>query len=177
MHCVQLPMLALANVYICQAAVICSCFAHHIHVCMESTSCTLVLLHSIYDDASTQIQVLKLLQVAYDLLVGADGAGSVVRSALQQTMPAHYMRRYTHKQVYSMAQVTPSNPAQIPQHTVIQLHVVKVKRPCCFWALMMKGLSMCAYGQSCCSKELCCKYVDLCSTVLQINACSRPQTL
>ena len=73
----------------------------------------------------------------YDLLVGADGAGSVVRSALQQTMPAHYMRRYTHKQAYSMAQVTPSNPAEIPQHTVVQLHVVKVKHPCWFNALVI----------------------------------------
>lgn len=129
---------------------------------MECTTCPLLLLPSIccdivcqYDDASAQ--KIQLLQVPYDLLVGADGAGSVVRSALQQVMPANYMRRYTHKQVYSMAQVTPSNPAHIPQHTVIQLHVVKVK------LMLLQGphddrfLSVCLYGQSYCSEGQCCK--------------------
>ena len=67
-----------------------------------------------------------LMQVAYDLLVGADGVGSVVRSALQQVMPADYMRRYKHKQVYSMTQVTPTNPAEIPKHAVVQMHMIKV---------------------------------------------------
>ena len=67
-----------------------------------------------------------LMQVAYDLLVGADGVGSVVRSALQQVMPADYMRRYEHKQVYSMTQVAPTNPAEIPKHAVVQMHMLKV---------------------------------------------------
>lgn len=66
-----------------------------------------------------------MTEVAYDLLVGADGAGSVVRSALQQVMPADYMRRYKHKQVYSMTQVTPTNPAEIPEHAVVQMHMIK----------------------------------------------------
>ncbi|KAL0030596.1 hypothetical protein WJX79_007832 [Trebouxia sp. C0005] len=64
-------------------------------------------------------------EVGYDLLVGADGAGSVVRSALQHIMPDNYIRRYRHKQVYSMTQVTPSDPAKIPAHAVFQAHPIK----------------------------------------------------
>ena len=67
-----------------------------------------------------------LQEVPYDLLVGADGAASVVRSALQQIMSAHFLRRYRHSQVYSMTQVTPSDPALIPSHSAVQMHVVKV---------------------------------------------------
>lgn len=70
--------------------------------------------------------MLTLSQVGYDLLVGADGAGSVVRSALQHIMPDNYIRRYRHKQVYSMTQVTPSDPAKIPAHAVFQAHPIKV---------------------------------------------------
>ena len=69
---------------------------------------------------------LMFQEVSYDLLVGADGAGSVVRSALQQIMPAHYLRRYRHNQVYSMKDVTPSDPGQIPSHAVFQAHPTKV---------------------------------------------------
>ena len=68
-----------------------------------------------------------VLQVGYDLLVGADGAGSTVRLALQHIMPDSYIRRYRHKQVYSMTQVTPSDPAQIPPHAVFQAHPIKVR--------------------------------------------------
>ena len=64
--------------------------------------------------------------IPYDLLVGADGAASAVRSALQQIMPATYIRRYRHKQVYSMTQVTPANPAEIPPYTVFHAHSAKV---------------------------------------------------
>ena len=67
-----------------------------------------------------------LQEVPYDLLVGADGAGSVVRSALQHIMPPHYLRRYKHSQVYSMVQVTPADPALIPPHSAVQMHIVKV---------------------------------------------------
>ena len=70
---------------------------------------------------------LALLQVSYDLLVGADGAGSVVRSALQQIMPASYVRRYKHKQMYSMGRATPSNPEDVPKHAVTQLHPTAAK--------------------------------------------------
>ena len=70
---------------------------------------------------------LVLLQVSYDLLVGADGAGSAVRSALQQIMPANYMRRYKHKQMYSMGRATPSNPEDVPKHAVMQLHTTAAK--------------------------------------------------
>lgn len=65
-----------------------------------------------------------MIQVQYDLLVGADGAGSVVRSALEQVMPVDYIRRYRHKQMYSMAQVTPSTPEAIPEHAVVQAHIM-----------------------------------------------------
>ncbi len=63
----------------------------------------------------------------YDLLVGADGAASVVRSALQQIMPDGYIRRYRHKQVYSMTQVT-SDAEDIPPHAVLQMHTIKVRK-------------------------------------------------
>lgn len=64
----------------------------------------------------------------YDLLVGADGAGSAVRAAIQQVMPAGYARRYRHKQMYSMAQVErPANPEDIPQHAVFQAHMLAAK--------------------------------------------------
>ena len=71
-------------------------------------------------------KLVPLQEVPYDLLVGADGAGSVVRSALQQIMPAHYIRRYKHGQMYSMMGVTPSDPGQIPPHAVSQAHPIKV---------------------------------------------------
>lgn len=70
--------------------------------------------------------LVPLQEVPYDLLVGADGAGSVVRSALQHIMPPHYIRRYKHSQVYSMVQVTPADPALIPSHSAVQMHIVKV---------------------------------------------------
>ena len=69
---------------------------------------------------------LMLQEVSYDLLVGADGAGSVVRAALQQVMPAHYLRRYRHNQVYSMKDVTPTDSGEIPSHAVFQAHPTKV---------------------------------------------------
>ncbi len=64
-------------------------------------------------------------QVPYDLLVGADGVGSIVKSAVRQIMPSGYLRRYRHKQVYSMATVTPSDPEDLPPHTVFQIHALK----------------------------------------------------
>ncbi|KAL3130529.1 hypothetical protein ABBQ38_008341 [Trebouxia sp. C0009 RCD-2024] len=63
--------------------------------------------------------------IGYDLLVGADGAASAVRLALQQIMPASYVRRYRHKQVYSMTQMTPANPAKIPPYAVFHAHSAK----------------------------------------------------
>ena len=67
-----------------------------------------------------------LLQVPYDLLVGADGAGSFVRSAIQQSMPAGYIRRYRHKQMYSMTQMVATDP-EVPPHAVFQAHVMANK--------------------------------------------------
>ena len=64
----------------------------------------------------------------YQLLVGADGTGSVVRSALQQLMPANYVRHYRYKQVYSMVSVILSDAEDVP-HMVLQDHALKVL--CC----------------------------------------------
>ena len=70
--------------------------------------------------------ILLQANIPYDLLVGADGAGSAVRTALQQIMPANYIQRYRHKQVYSMTQVTPADPARIPPHVLFHAHSAKV---------------------------------------------------
>ena len=66
------------------------------------------------------------MQVPYDLLIGADGAGSVVRKALQQIMPPNFVRRFRNEQVYSIASVTVADPSEIPQHVVFTLHPLKV---------------------------------------------------
>ncbi|KAL3144280.1 hypothetical protein ABBQ32_004045 [Trebouxia sp. C0010 RCD-2024] len=63
--------------------------------------------------------------IPYDLLLGADGAASAVRVALQQIMPAFYVRRFRHKQVYSTTQMTHANPAEIPPHAVFRAHSTK----------------------------------------------------
>lgn len=76
--------------------------------------------------ACSDTKSVMLQEVHYDLLVGADGAGSVVRSALQQIMPPHYVRRYRHGQMYSMMNITPSDPGQIAPHAVSQAHPIKV---------------------------------------------------
>lgn len=71
--------------------------------------------------------------IPYDLLVGADGAASAVRSALQHIMPANYVRRYRHKQVYSMTQMTPDDPAKVSPHVVFQAHCKGTNFAfCCF---------------------------------------------
>lgn len=43
---------------------------------------------------------------------------------MQHIMPPGYLRRYKHKQVYSMMQVTPANPEEIAQHAFLQAHIL-----------------------------------------------------
>lgn len=80
--------------------------------------------------------ILLQASIPYDLLLGADGAASAVRVALQQIMPAFYVRRFRHKQVYSTTQMTHANPAEIPPHAVFRAHSTKVQNLleaiCCF---------------------------------------------
>lgn len=42
-------------------------------------------------------------------------------------MPANYVRRYRHKQVYPMTQMTPADPARVAPHVVFQAHTAKVQ--------------------------------------------------
>ena len=93
----------------------------------DPVSFSLEVAFSLGVGGGSVIACLMLQEVPYDLLVGADGAGSVVRSALQQIMPAHYLRRYSHNQVYSMMKCTPSDPEQIPSHANSQAHPTKVR--------------------------------------------------
>lgn len=60
-------------------------------------------------------------QVPYDLLVGADGANSLVRSQLQATMPSGYVRRIRHQGVYTTTGV--AVPAdELPGHAFFEIH-------------------------------------------------------
>lgn len=53
----------------------------------------------------------------YDLLVGADGAGSAVRTELQKVMPPEYIKRRSHTAVYATGPLELTNPDQLPKHT------------------------------------------------------------
>lgn len=57
------------------------------------------------------------LQMQYDLLVGADGAGSVVRSELQKAMPPGFLKRKTHTAVYATGPLKIEDPREYPRHT------------------------------------------------------------
>ena len=64
------------------------------------------------------------LQVHYDLLVGADGASSVVRAQLQKAVP-NLVRRTRHDVVYSAASV--KVPAEeLPGHCFFEGHAFEV---------------------------------------------------
>jgi 2-polyprenyl-6-methoxyphenol hydroxylase-like FAD-dependent oxidoreductase len=65
-------------------------------------------------------------QVPYDLLVGADGANSLIRSQLQTTMPSNYVRRIRHKGVYTTTGV--AVPAdELPGHAFFEIHSFEVR--------------------------------------------------
>lgn len=65
-------------------------------------------------------------QVPYDLLVGADGANSLVRSQLQTIMPSSYVRRIRHKGVYTTRGV--AVPAEeLPGHAFFEIHPFEVR--------------------------------------------------
>lgn len=67
------------------------------------------------------------VQVHYDLLVAADGAGSVVRAQLAKAMPEGFVRRIRHHVVYSTVGVTP--PAgQVSGHAFFQAHQFEVRQ-------------------------------------------------
>ena len=90
------------------------------HVC---TTCISVCTTCI-DVCTAHLSV----QVQYDLLVAADGAGSVVRAHLAKTMPEGYVRRIKHKVVYSTIGLTP--PAdEVPSHAFFQMHQFEVGQP------------------------------------------------
>ena len=80
------------------------------------------------------------LQVPYDLLVGADGSNSVVRSALQRMMGASYVRRYKHKQVYSMRQASCVISKEVPLHSQFYAHAAKVCCATCYLLYMSHQL-------------------------------------
>lgn len=67
------------------------------------------------------------VQVHYDLLVAADGAGSVVRAHLARTMREGYVRRIRHNIVYSTIGGKPPSD-QVPGHAFFQVHQFEVTR-------------------------------------------------
>ena len=64
-----------------------------------------------------------LMQVHYDLLVGADGAGSVVRSALQSLLPLNFICRYSRNQMYTSGHAAVPDPSTLPAHSLFEGHV------------------------------------------------------
>ena len=66
--------------------------------------------------------MLMSMQVPYDLLIGADGVGSIVRTALSKLMPSNYERRYRHNQSYCTAPITTPVSGGHPLHASLQGH-------------------------------------------------------
>ena len=66
--------------------------------------------------------MLMSMQVPYDLLIGADGVGSVVRSALSKHMPSNFERSYRHNQLYCTAPITTPVLGGHPLHASLQGH-------------------------------------------------------
>jgi 2-polyprenyl-6-methoxyphenol hydroxylase-like FAD-dependent oxidoreductase len=65
--------------------------------------------------------------VHYDLLVGADGAYSLVRGELQRkVMLPGFLRIFTHNMVYTFIDIS-KDAAVYPNHTFMQLHPGKVR--------------------------------------------------
>ena len=67
----------------------------------------------------------------YDLLVGADGASSVVRRALQASLPKDFVvRKLEHDIVYMTGPIEPGANADLPKHAFVELHNWKVCSSC-----------------------------------------------
>jgi 2-polyprenyl-6-methoxyphenol hydroxylase-like FAD-dependent oxidoreductase len=65
---------------------------------------------------------LSQIQVEYDLLVGADGAGSLVRTAMQKVLPPGFMTRRQHSGVYTTGPCRTPQPGELPKNTFLQMH-------------------------------------------------------
>ncbi len=70
------------------------------------------------------------MQVQYDLLVGADGAGSAVRAELQRIMPPDFVRRTSNTAVYATGPLHLSDQADLPKHTFTTMDAFEVS---CFF--------------------------------------------
>ncbi|DBB18334.1 TPA: hypothetical protein ACH3X3_003283 [Trebouxia sp. C0006] len=73
-------------------------------------------------DTSKAHQVAGDMRVSYDLLVGADGSRSAVRSAMEQVMPSTYIQRYRHSQVYCSGPVTGCTDGEVTKHASLEAH-------------------------------------------------------
>ena len=65
----------------------------------------------------------------YDLLVGADGAGSVIRSELQKVMPPGFLSRRAHDAVYATGPLEIKNKEDFPKHTFTTMDSFHVSPP------------------------------------------------
>ena len=77
----------------------------------------------------------------YDLLVGADGAGSAVRSELQKIMPPGFMKRRSHTAVYATGPLELTDPDQLPKHTYTTMDSFEASAIIMFSRSSMKSLS------------------------------------
>ena len=68
--------------------------------------------------------MLASVQISYDLLIGADGVNSVVRSALQQVLPSTFVRRYKHGHVYTSAAIPSDGFKTGPNFTMLEAHAL-----------------------------------------------------
>lgn len=66
-------------------------------------------------------------QVHFDLLVGADGAGSTVREQLSAVLSEGFIERWTHDIVYSTGPLRDVEPGDFPGHTFMEMHTAQVQ--------------------------------------------------
>ena len=75
-------------------------------------------------------------QVEYDLLIGADGAGSNVRKAISQVSEPGFLKRREHGTVYATGPC-PAPTRTFPKHTFMTLHSIEVDIPRHQWYLTL----------------------------------------
>ncbi len=119
------------------------------------------------------------IQVSYDLLVGADGSRSAVRSALQQIMPSTYIQRYRHSQVYCSGPVTGGTDSEVTKHASFEAHPLLKVCTCksCYLAMPVhhsycyQRLHPCAYMHT--LGYIRCLYIALCCnrTLFEAHIC------